>query len=157
MVLPPRLLCAPVAPSLPARVSAVSEPRLPTSQLPPPPPRRPTSLCAQAGCSPALPQLGSNNTARDSGEQRERLAEADRKCPFQARREILSPGAASSARRLPLPGPASPLRQGRLGHLPSSPPPPPTALPSLLGLARRVRSAAHRRRHVQRGALRGAE
>ena len=35
--------------------------------------------------------------------------------------------------------------------------PTPTALPSLLGLARRVRSAAHRRRQVQRGALRGAE
>ena len=35
--------------------------------------------------------------------------------------------------------------------------PTPTALPSLLGLARRVRSAAHRRRQVQRSALRGAE
>lgn len=105
---------------------------------------------AQAGSSPSTLQLMSNNATIDSREEgkasenRRHTLIRDQEC------DLVRGSCAQCAATRALPGPASPVRPGRLGD-------PPTALPSLLGLARRVRSAAHRRRHVQRGALRGAE
>lgn len=105
---------------------------------------------AQAGSSPSTLQLMSNNATIDSREEG-KASENRRHTLIRAQEcDLVRGSCAQRAATRALPGPASPVRPGRLGD-------PPTALPSLLGLARRVRSAAHRRRHVQRGALRGAE